>query len=125
MAGIGIFLVGVAASFFLARAARGRGERSAKPGRSRADDATAAAISSEMAARLYGVPVLRARIEDNPANSTRFLIIGREPTPPTGRDKTSILFSMKNEPMRLPTPLEPECSMIQTAPVLSRHTSTK
>jgi len=71
------------------------------------DDATAAAISSEMAARLYGVPVLRARIEDNPANSTRFLIIGREPTPPTGRDKTSILFSMKNEPGVLYSILQP------------------
>ena len=47
---------------------------------------------------LYDVPVLRARIEDNPSNSTRFLVIGRRAVPPTGRDKTSILFSMKNEP---------------------------
>jgi chorismate mutase / prephenate dehydratase len=62
------------------------------------EDVTVAAIASEMAARLYDVPVLRARIEDNPANSTRFLVIGRQPAPPTGRDKTSILFSMKNEP---------------------------
>jgi len=62
------------------------------------EDATVAAIASEMAAQLYGVPILRARIEDNPTNSTRFLVIGRRPAPPTGRDKTSILFSMKNEP---------------------------
>lgn len=62
------------------------------------EDPTVAAIASEMAARLYDVPVLRRRIEDNSANSTRFLVIGRQPAPPTGRDKTSILFSMKNEP---------------------------
>src|SRR5439155_1553839 len=59
------------------------------------EDPTVAAIASEMAARLYDVPVLRARIEDNAANSTRFLVLGRQATPPTGRDKTSILFSMK------------------------------
>ncbi|MCI0546667.1 MAG: prephenate dehydratase, partial [Candidatus Rokubacteria bacterium] len=62
------------------------------------DDATVAAIASDIAAQVHGVPILRARIEDNPANSTRFLVIGRRPVAPTGRDKTSILFSMKNEP---------------------------
>ena len=71
------------------------------------DDATVAAVASEMAARLYDVPILRARIEDNAANSTRFLVIGRQPTPSTGRDKTSILFSMKNEPGVLYSILEP------------------
>ena len=71
------------------------------------DDATVAAIASELAARLYDVPVLRPRIEDNPSNSTRFLVIGRQPVPPTGRDKTSILFSMKNEPGVLYSILQP------------------
>src|SRR5215510_157801 len=68
---------------------------------------TAAAISSEMAGRLYDVPVLRRRIEDNPFNSTRFLVLGRRPIPATGRDKTSILFSMKNEPGVLYSILHP------------------
>jgi chorismate mutase/prephenate dehydratase len=62
------------------------------------DDATLAAVASEMAGQIFGVPVLRRRIEDNPFNSTRFLVLGRRPMPPTGRDKTSIVFSMKNEP---------------------------
>ncbi len=62
------------------------------------EDPTVAAIASEMAARIYDVPVLRRRIEDNPFNSTRFLVLGRRAMPPTGRDKTSIVFSMKNEP---------------------------
>jgi chorismate mutase / prephenate dehydratase len=71
------------------------------------EDPAVAAIASEMAARMYDVPVLRSRIEDNPANSTRFLVIGREPASPSGRDKTSILFSMKNEPGVLYSILQP------------------
>ncbi len=70
-------------------------------------DATVAAIASDMAAQVFGVPILRGRIEDNPFNSTRFLVIGRRPAPPTGRDKTSILFSMKNEPGVLYSILQP------------------
>jgi chorismate mutase / prephenate dehydratase len=71
------------------------------------EDPTVAAVASELAARLYELPVLRQRIEDNPYNSTRFLVLGRRPTAPTGRDKTSILFSMKNEPGVLYRILEP------------------
>jgi chorismate mutase/prephenate dehydratase len=71
------------------------------------EDPTVAAIASELAARLYDLPVLRQRIEDNPYNSTRFLVLGRRATSPTGRDKTSILFSMKNEPGVLYRILEP------------------
>jgi chorismate mutase / prephenate dehydratase len=71
------------------------------------DDPAVAAIAAEMAARWYDVPILRRRIEDNPSNSTRFLVIGRRPAPATGRDKTSILFSMKNEPGVLVSILEP------------------
>jgi chorismate mutase/prephenate dehydratase len=71
------------------------------------DDPTVAAVASEMAGRLYEVPVLRRRIEDNPYNSTRFLVLGRRPMPATGRDKTSILFSMRNEPGVLYRVLQP------------------
>jgi chorismate mutase / prephenate dehydratase len=72
-----------------------------------AGDPTVAAIASELAGRHYGVPVLQARIEDNPHNATRFLVIGRQPARPTGRDKTSILFAMRNEPGALCGVLEP------------------
>ena len=71
------------------------------------DDPTVAAIASEIAARIYDVPVLRRRIEDNPFNSTRFLVLGHRAMPPTGRDKTSIVFSMKNEPGVLYSILQP------------------
>ena len=63
-----------------------------------AGDVTIAAIASELAGRMYGVPALRARIEDNRNNATRFLIIGTKPVGPSGRDKTSILFAMRNQP---------------------------
>jgi chorismate mutase / prephenate dehydratase len=72
-----------------------------------AADPTVAAIASELAGRHYGVPVLRARIEDNQQNATRFLVIGRDPAGPTERDKTSILFAMKNVPGSLFRILEP------------------
>ncbi len=72
-----------------------------------ASDSSVAAIASELAARLYELPVLRARIEDSASNSTRFLVIGRRPMGVTGRDKTSILFSMRNEPGALFRVLEP------------------
>lgn len=72
-----------------------------------AGDVTVAAIASELAGRLYGVPLLRASIEDSAENSTRFLVIGRRPSLPTGRDKTSIVFAMRDEPGALHRILAP------------------
>jgi chorismate mutase/prephenate dehydratase len=70
-------------------------------------DATVAAIAAELASRVYGVPVLQERIEDLPDNATRFLVIGRRPCSPTGADKTSIVFAMRDEPGILYRILEP------------------
>ena len=60
------------------------------------DDQVAAAVASELAGQLYDLKVARKKIEDEVRNVTRFLVIGREPAPATGRDKTSILFSLKD-----------------------------
>jgi chorismate mutase/prephenate dehydratase len=60
------------------------------------DDPVAAAVASELAGQLYDLKVARQKIEDEVRNVTRFLVLGREPAPPTGRDKTSILFSLKD-----------------------------
>lgn len=57
-----------------------------------------AAIAGEMAAELNGLTLLSSKIEDSPDNATRFLIIGKQKTGPSGDDKTSIVVSMKNEP---------------------------
>ena len=57
-----------------------------------------AAIASARAAEIYGMKVIAREIEDNPHNFTRFFILGREDAPPSGNDKTSIVFSTKNQP---------------------------
>src|SRR5262249_25608096 len=72
-----------------------------------AGDAAVAAIASELAAELYRVPILRAHVEDNQNNATPFLVIGRRPTPATGREKTPIRSAMRNEPGSLSRILEP------------------
>jgi chorismate mutase/prephenate dehydratase len=67
----------------------------------------AAAIAGTMAAELYGLKILAEKIEDQPDNSTRFLIIGTQDVPPSGVDKTSIVVAMRNEPGALHNLLEP------------------
>lgn len=63
-----------------------------------AEDPQGAAIASDLAADIYNVPLRVEHIEDDPRNTTRFLVIGHNDTPPTGRDKTTILFAVRNEP---------------------------
>ncbi len=58
-----------------------------------------AAVAGKVAAETYDVPVLQVNIEDEPDNTTRFLIIGRQSVEATGDDKTSVTFSFtKNRP---------------------------
>ena len=57
-----------------------------------------AAIASTRAASIYGMNVLKEGIEDNSSNYTRFFVLSLENVPPTGNDKTSIVFSAKHLP---------------------------
>jgi len=59
------------------------------------------AIASARAAEIYEMKVIAREIEDNPNNFTRFFILSREDSPPSGNDKTSIVFSVKNKPRAL------------------------
>lgn len=72
-----------------------------------AEDASVAAVASESAASLYGLRVVKHKIEDNPNNFTRFLIIGNQMQNPSGNDKTSIMFSVKDQAGILYRMLEP------------------
>ncbi|MCS7252838.1 MAG: prephenate dehydratase [Armatimonadota bacterium] len=63
-----------------------------------ASEPNAAAIGHILAAEHYGLKVLASNIEDMPGNKTRFLVIGKDSQPPTGQDKTSILFSVAHRP---------------------------
>jgi len=71
------------------------------------DDYTSAAIASELAASLYDLKVVRSRIEDQVNNFTRFLVISRKGCDASGNDKTSVMFSVKDEPGILCRMLEP------------------
>ena len=57
-----------------------------------------AAIASDAASELYGLNKLATNIEDEPDNTTRFLVIGRTACPKSGNDKTSLIFSAANKP---------------------------
>jgi len=62
-----------------------------------AAEKTSACIASRLAAKVYKLKVLAGGIEDSPHNATRFMVIGNNDVPPTGKDKTSVMFSVKDK----------------------------
>ena len=71
-------------------------ESTAKAAILAAEDPSAAAICSHIAAKLYGVPVMFENIEDEIENSTRFIILSDFKNGMSGDDKTSILVRLKD-----------------------------
>jgi len=90
------------------------------------EDLSAAAIAGCSAAEHYGLKVVRSRIEDQVNNFTRFIVVSRKLAEPSGNDKTSILFSVKDEPGILYRMLEPfarrgvNLSKIESRPVKTK-----
>jgi chorismate mutase/prephenate dehydratase len=72
-----------------------------------ARDRRAAAIAGTLAAEKYELPILEHNIQDNSANATRFVVIGRKCPPPTGRDRTSVMFSIVDKVGALHSALAP------------------
>ena len=66
-------------------------------------DKSAAAIASSLAAEFYGLKILKADVEDEHHNATRFLVMSRqnERAPNTGKVVTSLVFQVKNVPAAL------------------------
>lgn len=57
-----------------------------------------AAVGGRQAAQRYGLPLLAENIEDDARNTTRFVVIGYNQVPPSGRDKTSLVMAAPNRP---------------------------
>jgi len=70
-------------------------------------DTAAAAVASELAASVYDLLFVEKGIEDYKNNFTRFLIIAKESLPRTGRDKTSVILSIKDKAGALYSILKP------------------
>jgi chorismate mutase/prephenate dehydratase len=61
------------------------------------NDASVAAIASEMAGEQYKLGVVQAHIQDDPHNRTRFAVIGHLQTAPSGLDQTSLVLAVPNK----------------------------
>ncbi len=72
-----------------------------------AEDSGSAAIAGEIAAETYGLNVVVPRIEDEPNNTTRFLVLSDHDALPSGRDKTSLAMSAANAPGAVVKLLQP------------------
>lgn len=68
----------------------------AEAARRAAGENDSVAVAGEAAAEIHELNYLARNIEDHPDNTTRFLVIGRYSTPPSGDDKTSLLVSGPN-----------------------------
>jgi chorismate mutase/prephenate dehydratase len=71
---------------------------SAEAARRAKDDPAVAAVASAQAGVNYGLPVLVPNIEDNPDNITRFAVISRETSLPSGHDKTALMVEIAHQP---------------------------
>lgn len=61
------------------------------------EESDAAAIASSLAAERYDLNIVEQNIQDNSANATRFLVLGRQCSPATGHDRTSLMMSIAHE----------------------------
>ncbi len=73
-------------------------DSTAEAARRAADEPGVAAVGSVLAAGAHDLKVLARNIQDARANTTRFIVLGREWAARTGRDKTSVVFSVKDRP---------------------------
>jgi chorismate mutase/prephenate dehydratase len=91
-----------------------------------AEEFESAAIGGALAAERYGLQILEYDIQDNSANATRFLVLGRQCPPATGQDRTSIMLSLVDEVGALHRALAPlRRSKINMTKIESRPSKRK
>lgn len=56
-----------------------------------------ASIASDLSSKIYNIPIIAENIQDNPLNKTRFLVIGKSLSEKSGKDKTSLMFSVPHK----------------------------
>jgi chorismate mutase/prephenate dehydratase len=84
-------------------------------------DARIAVIGDALAAKVYGLKMVAKNIQDKSDNMTRFLVIGRTVAKPTGRDKTSIMLSLRDRVGALAKMLKPfEAAKVSLTSIESR-----
>lgn len=72
-----------------------------------AKEPNSAVLGGSLLAELYELEILEQSIQDLSNNATRFLVISHKTCPPTGKDRTSVMFSVRDEPGSLLRALEP------------------
>ncbi len=69
----------------------------AEAARMAGEDPTVAAIAGQIAGQKFDLQVISAHIQDDPSNRTRFAVVGRLHTTPSGRDQTSLVLAVPNK----------------------------
>ncbi|MDQ3187152.1 MAG: prephenate dehydratase, partial [Pseudomonadota bacterium] len=82
----------------LSGSARINAASNADAARLAADDENAAAVAGKKAGEIFGLTICAENIEDDPNNTTRFLVIGAQEVAVSGQDKTSLVMSVRNRP---------------------------
>jgi chorismate mutase/prephenate dehydratase len=91
-----------------------------------AQNGSFAAVSSSLAVEVYELKIVAANIEDQAHNITRFLVIGGQEAKPTRRNKTSLVFTVKDQPGILHHMLQPfargriNLSKIESRPIKNK-----
>ena len=98
----------------------------ARAGEMAAQSADAAALAGRMVAELHGLTILDSSVQDLANNTTRFLVIGARDCPPTGHDRTSLMFGVPDRAGALFAALEPlQTSGISMSKIESRPSKRK
>ena len=86
----------------------------------------AAALGGTLAGELNGLNILESAIQDRATNTTRFLVVSEKTCPPTGNDRTSILFAIRDQPGSLVKALQAfEALQINMSKIESRPSKQK